>query len=423
MTRRLLAALFLVLAVQGRGNVDESLAGDLPLPQALVCADGTAVTRAETWTAKRRPELIALFEQNVYGQVPGNLGKPKFTLIQEKTDALGGLATRKLINLTLPDHPAWPGMQVMVYLPNNAATPSPCFVGLSFGGNQAVSAEPDIPLTTRWMPAAKGGSVIDHRATEKSRGSEASRWPVEKILGAGFAVATAYYGDLEPDAPDGWKTGLRAAVSPDGPTTIWRNGDWGAIATWAWGLSRILDFLETDTRIDAKHCAVIGHSRLGKSAAWAGALDSRFAMVIANNSGEGGAALMRRDFGETTASITRVFPHWFTPTYKSFANNPAACPVDQHLLLALVAPRPLSLGCAENDQWGDPKGEFLAALAATPVYQLLATRGLATTTFPPLNSPVGDTLRFHLRSGPHELLDFDWAEYLSTATKALKPVR
>jgi hypothetical protein len=407
------------LVVQARGNEDESLAGDLPLPPPLVCADGTAVTSAELWITKRRPELVAMFEQHVYGRVPGKIGKPKFSVIEEKPDALGGLATRKLITITLPDHPAWQGMQVMVYLPNKATAPAPCFIGLSFGGNHAVSAEPDIPLSTRWMPAGKGGISSNHRATEKSRGSEAGRWPMEKILSAGFAVATAYYGDLEPDSPDGWKTGLRAAVSPDGSTTAWQNGDWGAIATWAWGLSRILDFLETDGKIDAQRCAVIGHSRLGKTAAWAGAVDTRFAMVIANNSGEGGTALMRRDFGETTASMTRAFPHWFTPTYKSYANNAAACPVDQHLLIALIAPRPLSIGCANDDKWADPKGEFLAAVAASPVYQLFATPGLPTTTLPPLDSPVGDTLRYHLRPGRHDLLDTDWSEYLSAATARL----
>jgi hypothetical protein len=308
-------------------------------------------------------------------------------------------------------------MQVMVYLPNNLAGPAPCFVGLSFGGNHAVSREPDVPLSTRWMPAAKGGLVVDHRATDASRGSEASRWPLEKILASGFAVATAYYGDLEPDSPDGWKTGLRAALTPAGltPPAAQRNGDPGAIATWAWGLSRILDYLATDPAIDASRCAVIGHSRLGKTALWAGARDPRFAMVIPNNSGEGGAALMRRNFGETTASMTRAFPHWFTPTYKAYANNPAACPVDQHELIALVAPRPLYLACANDDAWADPRGEFLAALNASPVYELLGQPGLATATQPPLNSPVGGKLRYHLRTGVHDLTNYDWSEFLSYA--------
>jgi hypothetical protein len=238
------------------------------------------------------------------------------------------------------------------------------------------------------------------------------------IIGQGFAVATAYYGDIEPDHADGWKEGLRAALSKDGDKTEWKDGEWGAIGAWAWGLSRILDYLETDKDVDAKHVAVIGHSRLGKTSLWAGAQDQRFAFVISNNSGEGGAALMRRNFGETTAVITKAFPHWFTKTYTSYAGNEAACPVDQHMLIALAAPRPIYIASAVADEWADPKGEFLSGLNAEPVYALFGKKGYGgIKEHPAIDTPVGDTIGYHIRTGKHDVTDYDWTQYLKFAKR------
>jgi hypothetical protein len=318
-------ALFLLLTVSVIAqtprpgvNYDEAKVGNDPLPDLKL-------STAEDWTGKRRPEILKLFEDNVYGKTPADIGTPKFEVTATKTDALGGLATRKFIHISLPSRPAWQGMDVMLYIPNGGRA-APCFVGLSFGGNQAVSPENDVPISTRWMRDSKDKGIVDHRATEASRGTSSSRWPLEMILRRGFAVATCYYGDIEPDHADGWKDGLRAAVSKDGANTVWKDGEWGAIGAWAWGLSRIVDYLETDRLINAKHVAVIGHSRLGKTSLWAGVQDTRFGVVISNNSGEGGAALMRRDFGETTAIITKAFPHWFTPKYRATPTTPPHAP-------------------------------------------------------------------------------------------------
>jgi len=390
-------------------NYDESKAGGGPLPDLKL-------TTAEDWTNKRRTEILKLFEDHVFGKTPANIGKAKFEVTATKPDALGGIATRKFIHISLPDHPAWPGMDVMLYTPNGVKR-APCFAGLSFGGNHAVSKETDIPLSTRWMRESKEKHIVDHKATGATRGTESSRWPLEMILKRGFAVATAYYGDIEPDHADGWKDGLRAAVSKDGANTLWKDGEWGAIGAWAWGLSRIADYLQTDGRVDGGHLAVIGHSRLGKTSLWTGAQDQRFGIVISNNSGEGGAALMRRDFGETTAIITRAFPHWFTPKYANYAGNAAASPIDHHMLIALAAPRPIYIASAAEDHWADPKGEFLSGKAASPVYTLFGKKGVVADEQPATDTPVGDFIGYHVRTGKHDVTDYDWTQYLDFAAR------
>jgi len=393
-------------------NYDESKIAPYQLPALLVKQDASRVETAEGWTNQRRPEILALFEEHVFGRTPSHSGKIVFETRQVKTEALGGKAIRKLIHISLPDYPVWQGMDVMVYIPNGLGKPAPCFVGANFHGNHAVSTESDIPLCTRWMPTDSEKGVVDNRATEASRGAESSRWPLERIISQGFALATYYYGDTEPDHPEGWKAGLRGAMSKYGANTRWKEGAWGAMGAWAWGLSRIADYLETDSAVDAKHLAVIGHSRLGKTSLWAGAQDRRFSVVISNDSGEGGAAIMRRKIGETTAHITKVFPHWFTKTYARYADNEEACPIDAHMLVALAAPRSIYIASAEEDTWADPKGEFLSGLHAEPIYALFGKKGYGVTQQPPINTPVGDSIAYHVRTGPHDLTSYDWEQYL-----------
>jgi hypothetical protein len=206
-------------------------------------------------------------------------------------------------------------------------------------------------------------------------------------------------------------------LSKDGASREWQDGDWGAIAAWAWGLSRVVDYLETDSAVDAGKLAVIGHSRLGKTSLWAGAQDKRFGMVVSNNSGEGGAAIMRRNFGETTAVITKAFPHWFTKTYSNYANNEAACPVDSHMLIALAAPRAIYIASAEEDRWADPKGEFLSGLHAQPVFDLFGKKGYGVLEQPPVNTPVGDVVGYHIRTGIHDVTRYDWEQYIAFASR------
>jgi len=396
-------------------NYDEAKVPVYTLPDPLRFADGTPVREARDWTDRRRAEVLRLFETHVYGRSPA-APAASFVVLETDPRALGGLATRRQMRVLLDGTETGPAFEILLYLPNAVSRPVPAFLGLNFGGNHTVRRDPGIRLAASWM--REGPGVADHRATEASRGSAAASWPVERILDRGYALATVYYGDLEPDHADGWKDGVRSRLGR-GTTGRFGPDDWGAIGAWAWGLSRALDVLAKDADVDGRRVAVIGHSRLGKAALWAGAQDERFAMVISNNSGEGGAALARRRFGETTETITSAFPHWFCSRYREYAGREAALPVDQHELLALVAPRPLYVASATEDLWADPRGEFLAAQAAEPVYRLLGREGLGIGDQPSPDRPVGDSIAYHLRSGTHALTAYDWEQYLDFADRHL----
>jgi hypothetical protein len=398
-------------------NYDEAKVPAYTLPDPLVGIDGTPFTNAIGWREKRRPELRRLFEEQVYGRAPGRPAALRFETVTVVTNALGGLATRREVAIWFTGKKDGPGMNLLLYTPNAAKRPAPAFLGLNFNGNHAVTTEPDVLLSDRWMVSERSSCIVSNHATAACRGIEAARWPVEKILTRGYALATAYYGDLEPDFAAGWKQGVRAALSPAGLNTVFQPDDWGAISAWAWGLSRALDYLETEPRVDAKRVVVLGHSRLGKTALWAGARDERFAIVISNDSGEGGAALARRRFGERTGDLNRRFPHWFCGNFKRYSDREDELPVDQHELIALIAPRPVYVASATEDLWADPRGEFLAAKGAEPVYQLFGEPGLGVDVQPAADRPVGDFIGYHLRTGKHDTTDYDWAQYLNFADR------
>jgi len=285
---------------------------------------------------------------------------------------------------------------------------------LNFYGNQTIHADSGIRLSTQWVMNDEQKGLVNNRATEASRGKDAGKWAVEEIIKRGYGLATVYYGDLEPDNPEGWKTGIRTTLKTE--LSINEN-EWGAIGAWGWGLSRIMDYLETDAAIDAKKVVITGHSRLGKACLWAAANDERFAIVVSNNSGEGGAALSKRWFGETIEKINTSFPHWFAPAFKQYNKHPEKLPVDMHILLALMAPRPLYVASAADDWWADPKGEFLSAKNAEPVYSLFGKIGLGVNAMPPVDHPVGETIRYHIRTGKHDFTLYDWQQYLDFADK------
>lgn len=399
-------------------NYDEAKVGVYQLPDPLVMADGRRVADARLWRA-RRAELLGLFETHVYGRTPQSSARITFSETARDANALGGLATRKEVTIFLLGRKDGPKLHLLLYAPNKTASAAPVFLGLNFNGNHAVQPDPAITLPIVWMRETNDNGMVNNRATEKTRGVEARRWPVEMIVKRGYAVATAYYGDLFPDHKDGLKDSIipqlyrRGQTAPDAD-------QWQALGAWAWGLSRALDYIEQDKTLDAKRVAVLGHSRLGKAALWAGAQDERFAMVISNDSGEGGAALSRRNFGETVERINTSFPHWFNVNYKKYNRDVAALPVDQHLLLALIAPRPLYVASAVEDQWADPRGEFLSAQAAHPVYQLLGKDGLGAREMPAVHQPVHTTIGYHLRAGKHDVTTYDWEQFLDFADQHLR---
>ncbi len=419
----LLAAWLAVAAALGApapAITDESKVPPYSLPDPLVCADGTPVKDAAAWRAKRRPELLELFAREVYGRAPA--GKPaamKFEVTSADTAALGGKATRKEITVWFTGKPDGPRMHLLIYQPNGLKAPAPVFLGLNFFGNHTVNADPGIALAQpyiyydaeRYRPAPAGTPV-----KSEQRGVHADRWQVEAVIARGYATVAAWCNDLTPDRADGLAEGVPAMLGTGG--TEQRAGDaWGAMGVWAWGLSRALDYIETDASLDAKRVAVHGHSRLGKAAVWAGAQDERFALVISNESGCGGAALSKRIYGETVGIINSKFPHWFAKNFRRYDDNESALPVDQHELLALIAPRPLYVASADGDQWADPRGEFLSAQGAEPVYALFGKKGLGVGVMPALDTPVGETIRYHIRTGKHDITAYDWARYLDFADR------
>lgn len=412
--------LFFAVAIEGfaqKAIRDETQVPPYNLPDLLKTNSGKPINAKKDWEKIRRAELLQLFSKNVYGKTPDKKIPLRFVVTRVDSSALGGQAIRKEITVFFGKN-SGRSMEMLLYFPRSVKGPVPLFLGLNFAGNQVVHADPGISITKRWVRDGKTPAVVDHHATEASRGSQAGDWAVEDILARGFGLATIFCGDLQPDRADSFDESVHTLYYKKGQTKP-EPDEWGAIGAWAWGLSRAMDYLETDTNVNARQVAVIGHSRLGKAALWAGAQDARFAMVVSNNSGEGGAALTRRKFGETIAIITNAFPHWFCGNYKNFANRENDLPIDFHGLIALIAPRPIYVASASEDWWADPKGEYLSAYHASPVYALYDYPGLTNPEPPGPDQPIGtDKIGYHMRKGGHTMTRYDWAQYLNFAEKA-----
>jgi hypothetical protein len=363
---------------------------DMPpytLPEPLLTADGRPIATADDWRRIRRPELLELFRQHVYGRVPDTPYEQRFTVDHQDTQALAGAATFKRVQITIARGPASLSINLFLFVPNRAPKPAPVFLLISLGG-------PDNANPTAVQAAAL--------------------WPAEQLVARGYALAAFHNAEVDPDQHDGFKNGIHGLLdgAPRPPDA------WGTIAAWAWGASRAMDYLQTNADLARDQVAVIGHSRGGKTALWAGAQDERFALVVSNNSGCTGAALSRRRFSEkeVVARINQGFPHWFCETYKTYNDREEALPVDQHLLMALIAPRAVAVGSATEDLWADPRGEFLSLVHAAPVYRLFGRQALGTTAMPHAGQALhGDGVHYHLREGKHQLAPADWQSYLDFA--------
>ncbi|NLS94787.1 MAG: prolyl oligopeptidase family serine peptidase [Planctomycetaceae bacterium] len=368
-------------------NYREEKVPDYVLPDPLVMLDGTKVDSAERWREKRRPEILELFRKNVYGRAP--VGRPEgmtFEVFDFAADAMDGAATRKQVKINFTGKEDGLAMNLVLFVPNDARKPVPTF----------------LLICNR-----------DPENIDPTRKVKMPFWPAEEVVARGYGIAAFYNGDVDPDKHDEFKNGVHGLFDRPGE----RPADaWATLAAWAWGASRAMDYFETDDSVDEKHVAVVGHSRGGKTALWAGAEDERFAMVVSNDSGCGGAALSRRCYGETVAQINRSFPHWFCDNFEKFNDNEGALPVDQHMLMALAAPRLLCVASADEDLWADPRGEFLSAVGASPVYELFGLVGLGTTEMPPLDRPVQKgNISYHIRTGGHGLTEYDWEQYMNFA--------
>jgi hypothetical protein len=396
-------------------NYDEAKVGTYTLPDPLKLNNGKPVRDAKIWYAKRRPEIEEIFLSQQYGRDPGRPAGEHFEVTDPGTPALNGKAIRKQVTISFSDDKSWPTINLLIYLPAAATKPVPMFFSINFGAVQNAVEDAGIKPDEIWDP--KTNTKI---APPKGHGF--GRLNVEPFLDAGIGVATYYYGDIDPDYPEGFPNGIRARLLKAGKSERAAD-DWGSIAAWAWGMSRVQDYFETDKAIDAKRVAIHGVSRLGKTVMWAGAHDQRFAAVIASCSGEGGAALSHRNYGETIAHLTAPtrYPYQFAANYGKYAGFPDTAPMDANLLIALVAPRPLLLQTGSTDNWSDPKGEFLAEVGAGPVYKLLGKDGLDTTVWPAAKQPIFHDLAYYMHDGGHGMVPTDWDIYIQFLKMHLNP--
>jgi hypothetical protein len=415
-------------------NYDEAKVGAFTLPDPLILQNDGTVSGTNDWANLRRPQILKLYRDDIYGSSPG--WRNMIDHMREfDGHALGGTARRKQVDLEFYNYASTNKVvfHVLLYTPAGATKPVPTFLCLSFTGNQAAVADTNVfvyPVWDRKTDAKAMPANIDRGASHN--------WPVEKIIGRGYGIALVDYNDIEPDLSDGsgWRYGVRSLYLKPGETNT-ASDSWGAISAWAWGASRVLDYLQTDPNVDAQRVIMVGHSRLGKTALWAGAQDPRFAMVIASCSGEMGASLSRRDYGETVTSMCKGLAYQFCGNFLAYSNHISDLPVDSHMLIALIAPRPLYLNTGSEDRWGDPRGEFEAAIAAAPVYRLFGRQsvvtnlppvdsvngsgpGLASAVLesylpPPLDVPVMHDIGFQTHTGGHDILPEDWNRFLDFA--------
>lgn len=359
---------------------------DYQLPDPLRGSDGSVVDRPAAWRGRRR-EILELFRTQVYGRRPAAAVEVDFDLLQEDTEAMAGAATLRRIEITSVHRRRTHRFELILFLPNAASGPVPVFLLMNNRGPEN---------------------------TDPTRQHRSEFWPAEHVIDRGYGIAALQVSELAPDDPDTYRDGVIRLF--EGSSGGREPDSWAALAAWGWGASRAMDYLGTDRRVDDALVALVGHSRGGKASLWAGAEDQRFGLVVSNESGCGGAALSRRRFGETLTAINSAFPHWFCANFDRYNDDEDSLPVDQHMLISLLAPRPVYVTNADEDLWADPRGSFLALAHSGPVYRLWDAPTIGPNEMPPLSRPlVRGPHGYHIRPGGHGMTLVDWEHFLDFA--------
>ena len=385
-------------------NYDESKVSSYTLPEVLTLKSGEQVTSANTWLSLRRPEILELYKENIYGYVPATTPAVRYDLLSTEQGLFNNTASRKVLRVTFGEKASYAIAYVVIYLPTHVKGPAPLLLHMTFSGAYPIKLSPS-------------DADYKRRATFNEQG------PIETIISHGYGYAILHYTDIEPDMP--WNkpnrpVGVRALALNKNQTEP-GSKDWGAISAWAWGVSKIIDYFVSDPEIDSKKIGLIGHSRLGKTAIWTGAQDTRIALVFSSCAGELGTSLARRDYGETVDDMAENFSYQFCANIQKFRSNWNAMPVDTHMMIALNAPHPVFITGGTKDLWADPKGEFLAEVEAGKVYLLLGKQDLGANQFPAVDTPlISGDLGFHYHTGAHAILDSDWEAFLKFTDKYFK---
>lgn len=355
------------------------------------------VPKVPAWNAAGREETSAWFAENEYGVLPEAARNPlvRYEAIGEDRVMMDGAAVRKRVRIVVTGPYGDHGFDVTAFLPAKAKGPAPSF------------------LLICNRPPAKN---IDPERKVKS-----PFWPAEEIVLRGYAAIAFFNGDVTPDWDTGGTAGIfscymRAATSARKPD------HWGVLRAWAFGASRVMDWIESEPKLDAKHVAIVGHSRGGKAALITGVTDERFAMACVNDSGCSGMKLNRLSLpkSEQTSFMSVVWGYWFCNNYRKWAHDPAnAAPFDQHQYAALMAPRLLAVASASEDVWAGPQGEFASCRLASGAWEALGFKGLVASEFParPDTAFQEGRISYHLRKGKHDLTPYDWARYMDFADR------
>jgi hypothetical protein len=396
-------------------NYTEANVSSYTLPDLLTLLDGQKVADTQIWKKRRRPEIMRLLVQNQFGRTVGNTRDVSFTVFDQGTSVFEGRALRKQVTIHFGKGPE---ADLLIYLPANSEKPSPLLFNISILANCQTVNDVGVKEGEIWNG--------EQKRVRAGKGSPFPKIDVMQFIERGYGFATIYYGDIEPDFKEGLPYGIRSQYLKSGQA-LPAPDEWGAIAAWAWGLSRAMDYFEADSGIDAGRVAITGVSRLGKTALWAAASDPRFAMAIPSCSGQGGAALSRRNYGETIKLITlpQRYGYQFCENYAKWGDTPNKAPMDAHMIIALMAPRPVLLQTGDADKWSDPMGEFKAAEAAEPVYELFGKKGLGTERIPPSGTPILHDIGYYMHKGGHGMFaadgSSDWNVYLDFMDMHLKP--